>query len=455
MAMRAWSAAKAWAARFGEDVKASTDASLLGLLRFLGLIYGPIDTRLPIDEALRKSLRRRLSPHAGWRQAFGGVTYLLFIILVLTGVLLSFYYRPSAEEAYPSVQHIVSGVTFGWLMRDVHVWGANLVVVAALIHMARVFFGADYKPPRETNWLIGLVLLAVVFAFGATGYLLPWDQWSYWTVTEGLDVVGRLPLIGPASAEMLRGDPIVSGATLSRFFALHVIVLPWAAMGLLMLHFTLVRKHGVAPPPSGPDVDRAGEGIPFFPHHFLRMVIVGVLTIAAVITLALVYPRQVADPASASSPPGMLRSTWVVADVSRALFYYAGGWGFAAFLLLGLALVLLPLFDRGPERSLRRRPLIATLGVVFFAAFLVAWGAGWRLRSVPVATTGELAPFEEPTTPPPRVPRATPTTPGATAPGATAPGARATQPAAPATTNPADTTPSATQPDTTNRGGAR
>ncbi len=395
-----------WGSRFWGDLKASTDASLLALLRFLGLLYGPIDPQLPIDQAFRKSLRYRLSRHAGWRQAFGGVTYLLFMILVLTGVLLSFYYRPSAQEAYPSIQHIVSGVTFGWLMRDLHVWGANLVVLAALVHMARVFFGAAYKPPRETNWLVGLLLLGIIFAFGATGYLLPWDQWSYWTVTEGLDIVAKLPLFGGALVELLRGDPLVSGATLSRFFAIHVIILPWIAMGLLVLHFTLVRKHGIAPPATVRSEDEGrGEGVPFFPHQFLRSMIVAVLVITLVITAAVLYPRDVGAPADPAQPPGMLRSTWIVADVSRALIYYLGGWGFAAFLLLGSALVLLPLFDRSPERRLRRRPVVAALGIVFFLGFGVAWVVGRRLRSVPTATSGELAPFRQPTTEAPPMPR--------------------------------------------------
>ena len=414
---RAWKAVMAWAGRFWDDLKSSTDASLLAFLRFLGLLYGRIDTRLPIDQAFRKALNHRMSRHTGWRQAFGGITYLLFMVLVVTGVLLSFYYRPSAEEAYQSIQHVVTGVSLGWLMRDMHVWAANLVVLAALVHMGRVFFDAAYKPPRETNWLIGLLLLFVIFAFGATGYLLPWDQWSYWTVTEGLSILGHVPLVGGALVEILRGDPLVTGATLSRFFALHVIVLPWLALGLLVLHFALVRKHGIAPPRDLPS-DEAGEpdasGVPFFPNHFLRSLIVGVLVLTVVITAAALYPRDLAAPASAAQPPETLRSTWIVADVSRALFYYLGAWGFIGFVALGAIMVLLPLFDRSAERRLRKRPLVAGLGIVFFAGFLVAWAAGWQLRSVPVATSGELAPVIQPLSAPgPTLPRFTPLAPTA------------------------------------------
>ncbi|MGE5760341.1 MAG: cytochrome b [Gemmatimonadota bacterium] len=381
MANRAWTAFKDWAGRFGGDLKSSTDASLLGVLRFLGVLYGPIDTNLPIDQAFRRALQYRLARHAGWRHAAGGITYLLFILLVVTGVLLSFYYRPSAEEAYQSVQHIVSSVRLGWLIRDLHVWGANLIVITALVHMGRVFLDASYKPPRETNWLAGVLLLFVVLGFGATGYLLPWDQWAYWTVTEALDVLGRIPVVGSLSVGVLRGDPVVSGATLSRFFAVHVIVLPWIAFGLLVLHFALLRKHGIAPPEQ-PVGGRAG-GVRFFPDHLLRSFVVAVLVLSVTATLAILWPRVVADPANPAQPPGTLLTSWVVADVSRALTHYLGSWGLGLFMLLGLALALLPLFDRAPERRLRRRPVVAALGVVFYLGFTVAWLAGRQLRNMP------------------------------------------------------------------------
>ncbi len=396
-----WAAVGQWVRRSWTDLKASTDASLLTALRFVGLLYGRIDHRLPIDQAFRKALRYRLSRHAGWKHALGGITYLLLIILVVTGVLLSFYYRPSAEEAYPSIQHIVSGARLGWLMRGLHVWAANFIVVAILAHMARVFFGAAYKPPRETNWLVGLVLLFTVVAFGATGYLLPWDQGAYWTVTEGLDVTSRTPVVGGLLASVLRGDPIVSGATLSRFFALHVIVLPWVALALLGLHFGLVRKHGIAPPPGAGDSGAASprddpEGVPFFPNQLMRSVAVAVVVVAIAATAAAVYPRPVGDPADPARPPEVLMSTWIVADVSRALVYYTDGWGPAVLALMGLLLAVLPLFDRKPERALRRRPLMAGLGAIFLTALVVAWVAGWRLRFEPVSASGELTPYQQP-----------------------------------------------------------
>jgi len=373
---------KRWPARFWTDLTASTDASLLGVARFLGLIYGDIDTHAPLGAALRASLRKRLPAHVGLRHALGGITYLLLVILVVTGVLLSFYYRPSAQEAAPSIQHIVSGVRMGWLVRDLHVWSANLLVVAVLAHMTQVFVEAAYKPPRETNWLAGMLLMFITFAFGVTGYLLPWDQWAYWTVTEQLELMEKIPVLGGIAVEVLRGDPVVSGATLSRFFALHVIVLPWMAMGLLLLHFAMIRKHGIAPPAD--DDAPSGEGVPFFPDHLLRSLSAATVVVAVAITFAVLSPRDVLPAANPARPPDALGATWIMADVIRGLTYRLGAWGLAAFLLIGLALALLPVLDRDPERRLRRRPVAAALFGLYLVVLLAAWLYGQALWDAPV-----------------------------------------------------------------------
>lgn len=388
-----------WWTQFWADLKSGIDPGLLGLARFIGLVYGPIDRQLPIDQAARKALGRRLPSYVGWRHALGGITYLLFIVLIVTGVLLSFYYRPSAQEAYPSIQHIVSDVPLGWLVRDLHVWSANLIVIALLAHMARVFFSGTYKPPRETNWLVGLLLLLVVLGFGLTGYLLPWDQWAYWTTTEMLDAMSSVPVLSIFAA-LLRGDVLVSGATLSRFFAWHVIILPWAALALLVFHFSLLRRQGITPPPG---VERDSAGVPFYPNHLLRAFIVGVLVLAVAFSLAALFPRPVGDPADPFVLPGELVSSWIVIDVSLALIRYLGVWGFSLFTLLGIAMAMLPLFDRHPERRLRRRPLVLALGVAFFGGFLVLWIAGRQLQSLPPGTdlrSGEAATRVVPGEPP-------------------------------------------------------
>ncbi|MDH3459240.1 MAG: cytochrome b N-terminal domain-containing protein, partial [Gemmatimonadota bacterium] len=298
---------------------------------------------------------------------------------------------------------------FGWLIRDLHVWAASLIIIAVLAHMGRVFFEAAYKPPRETNWTMGLILLGLVLLFGATGYLLPWDQWAYWTVTEVLDAVAAVPLVGAPLADAVKGDVIASGATLSRFFAIHVIVLPWATGAVVAYHFTLVRRRKLAPPVDQPEEQRhwrvsvavgpndaaepePAEGIPFYPNHLLRSFMVASTTVAIVFTLAILFPRPIGNPADPGVVPGELVSTWVPVDVSIALIRLIGPLGFALFTLMGLSLAFLPLFDRAPERRWRKRPVATALGVAFFTGFVALWIVGRAIGSVP--PTGRTAPPE-------------------------------------------------------------
>ncbi len=172
---------------------------------------------------------------------------------------------------------------------------------------------------------------------------------------------------------------VVSGATLGRFFALHVIVLPWIAFALIIFHYILVRKHGIAPPTAGSERSRRH---PFYPNHLLRSFIVGVLVLAVTFSLAALFPRPVGDPANPFELPSEIVSSWVVVDVSLALIRYLGVWGFWMFTALGIVLMALPLFDRSPELRLRRRPVALALGILFFGGFLILWMAGRQLTSV-------------------------------------------------------------------------
>jgi len=377
-------------AEFLDHLRRTTDANLLASLRLLGFLYGPLDRHARIDDAARRAWRYRLAPHVGWRHALGGITYFLLMVLVATGVLMAFYYRPSAQEAYPSVQHIVSSVPFGWLVRDLHMWAASLVVILVAAHLLRTFVEGAYKSPRETNWTVGLLLLIVVLAFGASGYLLPWEQASYWTVTEALDTVGRVPVVGGLVAELFRGDVVVSGATLSRFFAVHVILLPWLLLGLVSLHFGLVRKHGVAPLAYGTG---AGREVPFYPYHLMRSIIAVALTLAVLISLAVLFPRDFGPPADPGVPPGAMPASWVAVLPWRGLALYLGALGPVLLVVLGLAALVLPLVDRSAERDLRRRPAALALAAVGVGGLLLAAGAGFMAADEPVQVrvVGEAA----------------------------------------------------------------
>lgn len=213
-----------------------------------GVLYGELDERLDIKEAVKKQLKKPVPPHVNWTFCFGGISFFLFIILVITGVLLLMYYRPTTAEAYDSVVLITNIVPYGWLIRGLHHWAANLMILMVILHMLKVFFYGAYKPPRDLNWVVGVLLLLITLVFGFSGYLLPWNQVSYWATTVATDAIGAIPLIGDQLKYFVRGGPEVSQLTMTRFFALHVVVLPAVTFILLFLHFGMLRKQGISGP---------------------------------------------------------------------------------------------------------------------------------------------------------------------------------------------------------------
>ncbi|MDP2183757.1 MAG: cytochrome b N-terminal domain-containing protein [Actinomycetota bacterium] len=179
---------------------------------------------------------------------FGGLTFTVFVFQLLTGIFLTFFYQPTPERAYSSVFYISNYVDYGWFIRTTHAWGSTLMVVFLVVHMLRVFITASYKHPREFNWVVGVFLLVVTMAFGLTGRLLPWDQKAFWGATVIVDLVRQVPLVGDPLAGVLLGGSTIGAPALTRFFSLHVVVLPLAVGILLAAHFWMVRKQGISGP---------------------------------------------------------------------------------------------------------------------------------------------------------------------------------------------------------------
>ena len=208
-----------------------------------------LDDRFQIVEPMRAILDKPVPMFATrWMYCLGGITFTLLIILAVTGTMLAFYYKPTPETAYASIQFIETEVRFGAAIRAIHHWSANGVVVMVVAHMVRVFIHGAYKAPRELNWVSGTLLFILAFGFGLTGYLLPWDQRAYWATTVASEIAGGVPQIGDLILVFLRGGWDVSAVTLSRFYALHVLVIPVGALGLLGIHFLMVRRQGIHRP---------------------------------------------------------------------------------------------------------------------------------------------------------------------------------------------------------------
>ncbi|MCJ7586190.1 MAG: cytochrome b N-terminal domain-containing protein [Anaerolineales bacterium] len=208
-----------------------------------------VDERYQISEPLSKILKKPVPKYAlHWWYCLGGITAFLFVVQGLTGIMLAFYYKPTAAGAYASIQFIENEVRFGSAIRAIHSWAANGMIVICVAHMLRVFIMGAYKRPRELNWVSGVLLLILTLAFGFTGYLLPWDQRAFWATTVGTQIAGVIPAIGNLALVFLRVGWNVSEATLGRFYALHIIVIPLATVALMLVHFMMVRRLGVKKP---------------------------------------------------------------------------------------------------------------------------------------------------------------------------------------------------------------
>ena len=256
----------------------------------------------------------------------GGMTLFLFMVQVASGILLLLYYRPSSTEAYESVQFIVTQVQFGWLIRNIHSWSANLLVAAAFAHMFSVFFLKAYRKPRELTWVTGVLLLFLMLGFGFSGYLLPWNELSFFATKVGTGMAGAVPIAGfsttvqpeaiagPALLRFLRGGDDVTGATLSRFYALHVAILPAMATILVAVHLLFVQRQGMSIPIKAARRQRLGERLkemPFFPDYILRDVMVWYIAIALLAALAAFYPWELGRKADAfAAVPAGIRPEW-------------------------------------------------------------------------------------------------------------------------------------------------
>jgi quinol---cytochrome c reductase cytochrome b subunit, bacillus type len=221
-----------------------------------------LEERSGLVGAVKYFLFRKVPRDTSWFHTLGSATLTAFLVQATTGVVLAMYYKPDPDTAYQSIQAITNDVTLGWLVRGMHKWGASVFIILMFFHMARVFLFGAYKYPRELNWIIGVLLLAMGMLEGFTGYLLPWDQTAYWATVVGINLNGTAPIVGPFLAQFLSGGAEIGADTLSKFYALHMLVIPGAIFALIGLHLYLVIRLGVTSPPWSPEAAGRDRGAP-------------------------------------------------------------------------------------------------------------------------------------------------------------------------------------------------
>jgi len=267
----------------------------------------------PFDWQLLRHAGAEPVPHhmSKWWFCLGGTVFYLFLLQVVTGIALTFYYVPSPQEAYESVARITQEVRFGWYIRSLHKWSANFMIVAVILHMLRVFFTGAYRHPRQLNWMIGFCLLGVTLTFGFTGYSLIYEQLSFWGATVACNLTEAVPLVGNLLGYFLRGGPEVSENTLTRFYVLHIGLLPTIAFALLGLHILLIRLHGVTELYfEGEVITDQERHFRFWPDHVTTELMIGILLMYVLTVLALIFPAGLGEPADPNVTPQHIKPEW-------------------------------------------------------------------------------------------------------------------------------------------------
>lgn len=327
---------------------------------------------------------------------FGGLTLFFFLVQVATGILLLMYYRPGADSAYESVRFIISDVSFGWLVRALHSWSANLLILMAFLHMFTVYFTQAYRKPREMTWLTGAGLLGLVLIFGFSGYLLPWNELSFFATRVGTGMIRAIPILGDYLMVVLRGGEDVTGATIGRFFGLHVAIMPALFTMLLTVHLLFVQRQGMSEPLSWQGKETLSKRfMNFFPNFLYRDLLLWLVALNVLALLAVLFPDGVgvihwplgakADPFS--PPPEVIRPEWYFMFAfqtlklipGRVLFMEGELFGVLVLSAGGIIWALVPFLDRSSQHG-RLSRLWVGFGVVVVTFIIVMTILGYVIK---------------------------------------------------------------------------
>jgi quinol-cytochrome oxidoreductase complex cytochrome b subunit len=325
--------------------------------------------RIGWEKYLRPFLFKELPPDTGWAATLGSLCLLLFGLLAVTGIFLAMFYNPSPDKAYQSIGYIMKDVPLGAVLRGLHHWGAGALVLVVFLHLLSTYFSGSYQAPRELTWVVGVCLFLITLGLGFTGYLLPWDMKAYWATVVSSNIPRHLPVIGALITGIMLGGQTMSGLTLTRFYAVHTLLLPALLAGCAFLHIYLVRLHGLAADPERPpaEAETGQRTYRFFPEHAFRSALVFSVVLLLLIGLSIFarIPReQIAGTFSESYLP---RPEWYFMWLFQLLTFFSGAWETVGSLLIPISgvilLLALPFLSKAGGRSLANRPLAAAVGV--------------------------------------------------------------------------------------------
>ncbi|MFQ5824835.1 MAG: cytochrome bc complex cytochrome b subunit, partial [bacterium] len=316
-----------------------------------------------LDESMPKGV--------SWPHTLGSALLALIVVQIITGILLSLYYSPNAEVAYESVQYINQQVIFGSLIRGVHYFAASGMVIVLFLHMIRTFLYGAYKRPRHWTWIFGVILLLLVMGFAFTGYLLPWDMKAFFATKVGINIAGIMPVLGQYIVKIMKGSSEMGTITLSRFFSLHVIILPSLLVLIVGGHLFYIRLYGPTPPglKEGEQVEYTNR---FYPLQLFRDSLIALIVFGVIVILAVKFGAPLEEKANPNDTGYIPRPDWYFYSLFQLLKIFEGKLEIIGAVIIPGAfftlLILLPFLDKNPERRLSRRPLAVSLGsVIIFA----------------------------------------------------------------------------------------
>ena len=349
-----------------------------------------IDDRFPLTKTMKQHVTEYYaSKNFNWWYIFGVLATVVLVIQLVTGIFLTMNYKPSATDAFASVEYIMRDVEWGWLIRYMHSTGASFFFVVVYLHMFRAMLYGSYKKPRELIWVIGMLIFLVLMAEGFAGYLLPWGQMSYWGAQVIISLFGAIPGVGDALVEFIRGDYSISDITLNRFFALHVIVLPLLLIGLVFVHIVALHHVGSNNPDGieikknkGPDGVPL-DGVPFHPHHTSKD-LVGIIVFLMIFFSVVFFAPEMGglflehanfEPANMTATPEHIAPVWYYTPYYAILRAVPSKlWGFVLFAIAVILPLFLPWLDKCRVRSIRYRGWMYKTALTIFVITFVSLG---------------------------------------------------------------------------------
>ncbi|MBW2408236.1 MAG: cytochrome b N-terminal domain-containing protein [Deltaproteobacteria bacterium] len=332
-----------------------------------------ITDRIGWQKYLKPFLAKPLPAGTGWLATLGSLCALLFAVQAVTGIILAFYYSPSPEQAYTSINFIMNDVTMGAILRGIHHWGAGAMVIFVFIHLAINFFNGAFKAPREFTWIVGVVLFLLTLGFGFTGYLLPWDQKAYWATVVSTNIPKDIPLVGQFVARLMLGGDTVSGLTLTRFYAIHTLLLPALTAVFIFFHIYLVRVHDISGH-GGEELSEDEKTDRFFPEHLFRCSIVFGAIFGIVILLSIFAEVPLENVAGTVDPAYLPRPEWYYMWLFQLLTFFPGKFEIVGSLVIPIAgiilLFCLPFLSNTNLRGMADRPLATAAGITCLVAII-------------------------------------------------------------------------------------